>query len=374
MTKRKDPQPEADVPLDSPPVDSAASDPFVVTDPVDPPQPQPPEAPPTPQPQVIVRRGSMLPPVLGGVLAAIGGFGLAHFDVFGLRPANTTADLAALSGQLAEVQAKAAGLDTLSADLASLTDRVGQLEAAPTPEAPDLSRLDSFDQRLAAIEAIPSDGAASTVAVTAKFADLERRLASLPQGASPELQQQLDAALARLDEAEASATARAAEAEAAAAAAEHGQVLDDLSAKLLAGEPFAFELQALDDPALTQALSPLAESGVPTVAQLQAAFPDPAREALRLARESSAEDGWGARIGDFLASQTGARPLTPLEGDTPDAILSRADFALSEGRVADAQAELQSLDPAVRAALDTWLALAQAHLAATAALSAARGE
>jgi hypothetical protein len=101
------------------------------------------------------------------------------------------------------------------------------------------------------------------------------------------------------------------------------------------------------DAALTEALAALADTGVPTLGQLQATFPDAARDALRVARETNTDDGWGGRFLDFLAAQTGARPLTPLEGDTPDAILSRADFALSEGRVADAVAELETLDPAV---------------------------
>ncbi|KAM3106652.1 COG4223 family protein, partial [Phormidesmis sp. 146-33] len=195
-----------------------------------------------------------------------------------------------------------------------------------------------------------------------------------PQTASPEMQKQLDAALARLDEAEATATARAAEAAAATAAAQRTRALDALSARIAAGEPFAAELTALDDPAVAQVLASHAETGVPTLVQLQAAFPDAAREALRIARETSGGDGWGSRALDFLAAQTEARPLTPLEGNTPEAILSRADFALSEGRVADAVTELQPLDSAVKAAVQPWLDAAQVHLAAVAALQAARGE
>lgn len=376
MTRRKDPQPEAETPQDTlrdtPVAETVASDPFVVTDPVDPAPPLPVE--PPPPPQVIVRRGSVMAPLIGGALAAIGGFALSHFDVLDLRPADSTEEVAGLTTQLTEVQTRISSLESQSGDLATLSDRVAQLESAPAPQAPDLSRLDDFDQRLAAIEAMPMDGAASSAAVTAKLAELERRLAAVPQGASPELQQQLDAALARLDEAEATATARADEAAAATAATERTRALDALAAKLATGEPFGAELQALDDPTLAQALAPLSETGVPTLSQLQATFPDAAREALRIARETGADDGWTGRLVDFLASQTGARPLTPLEGDTPDAILSRADFALSEGRVADAVSELQPLDPAVKAALDPWLAQAQAHLSAAAALQSARGE
>lgn len=378
MTRRKDPQPEAetpqDTPRDTPVAETVASDPFVVTDPVDPAPPPPVEPPPPPPPQVIVRRGSVMAPLIGGALAAIGGFALSHFDVLDLRPADSTAEVAGLTTQLTEVQTRISSLESQSGDLATLSDRLAQLESAPAPQAPDLSRLDAFDQRLAAIEAMPTDGAASSAAVTAKLAELERRLAAVPQGASPELQQQLDAALARLDEAEATATARADEAAAATAAAERTRALDALAAKLATGEPFGAELQALDDPTLAQALAPLSETGVPTLTQLQATFPDAAREALRIARETGADDGWTGRLVDFLASQTGARPLTPLEGDTPDAVLSRADFALSEGRVADAVSELQPLDPAVKGALDPWLAQAQAHLSAAAALQSARGE
>lgn len=380
MTRRKHPQPEADTPQDTSPAESVAGEPFVVTDPTDPPaapdplpDPPPAEPVPPPTPRIVERRGSIFPSLLGGALAAIGGFALSHFDAFGLR-STPSAELAAVTTQLAEVEAQISGIGTLAGDLAALSDRVAQLEAAPAPAAPDLSRLDGLEERLAAIEAMPTDGNASTTALTAKLAELERRLAAQPQGTSPEVQAQLDAALARLDEAEAVATQRAEEAAAAAAAAERTRALDSLAARLAAGEPFAAEMQALGDADLAQTLAPLAETGVPTLSDLQATFPDAAREALRVARETGTETGWTGRLVDFLASQTGARPLTPLEGNTPDAILSRADFALSEGRVADAVAELQALEAPVKAVLDPWLAQAQAHLSANAALQAARGE
>ena len=193
-------------------------------------------------------------------------------------------------------------------------------------------------------------------------------------GSDPALQQKLDDALARLAEAETAAMARASEAETATQAAARAQALDALTDAVTAGQPYAAELQATGDQTLTEALGPTAESGIPTLAKLQADFPDAARETLRLARDLSSEDGWGDRLVDFLATQTGARPLTPLEGDTPDAILSRAEFALSEGRVADALTELDPLDPAVKVPLDPWIAQAKSHLAAIAALQAARGE
>lgn len=377
MTRRKDPQPETLQPETSQP------GPFVTevdAGPAIPPEPASPDpvveatvatAPPSPPP----RSSGLLGPLLGGALAAVGGFALAHFNVLGLASTHD-AGFAALTAQLDQaVKQQADAQQTLGADTAALADRIAALESAPAPVAPDLSRLDSLDQRLSAIESLPSDGSASTAALTAKIGELERRIAAMPTGGSdPALQQKLDDALARLAEAETAAMARASEAETATQAAARAQALDALTDAVTAGQPYAAELQATGDQTLTEALGPTAESGIPTLAKLQADFPDAARETLRLARDLSSEDGWGDRLVDFLATQTGARPLTPLEGDTPDAILSRAEFALSEGRVADALTELDPLDPAVKVPLDPWIAQAKSHLAAIAALQAARGE
>jgi hypothetical protein len=374
MTRRKDPQPEAEQPQDLPKSDPAAAEPFVVTDP---PEPPPPphltEPPPPPQPQVIVRRGSFVAPIVGGALAAIGGFALSHFDVLGLATSVAPVDLAPLAAQIDDMRsAQATAADKLSTDLTALGDRITTLETAP---GPDVSGLAALDQRLSAIETMPTDGTASTAAMTARIATLEERITSLPTGGSDHaLQQKLDAALAQLAEAEAAATARAAEAEASANASARAMALDALSAAVASGQPFAAELQALADPALTGALGPLADTGAPTLAQLQEAFPYVARNALSLSREQELGAGWGERFVDFLASQTGARSLTPLEGDTPDAVLSRAEFALSEGRVAEALTEIQALDPAIRASLDGWIAQAEVHQSAASALQAARGE
>lgn len=374
MTRRKDPQPETLQPEPSPTEPFVAEvDPAPVppSDPVEPDvRPEPP-SPVSPAPPP--RRPGFVAPLFGGAIAAIGGFALSHFNLLGIAQPSDPVDLTPLTAQIEQAKAaQAASLDKLSAEMTALTERVGALESAP---APDASRLHAVEQRLDAIEAMPSDGPASTVALTAKVTELEQRLSALPtSGSDPALQQRLDDALARLSEAEAASNARAAEAEAATAKATRDAALNTLSDAVTTGQPFATELQALSDPALTDALGSLAESGVPTLASLQESFPDAAREALRIARDLNTDTGWSDRLVDFLASQTGARPLTPQEGDTPDAVLSRAEFALSEGRVADALAELAPLDPAVKAPLDPWTAAAKAHLAAAAALQAARGE
>jgi hypothetical protein len=318
----------------------------------------------------VVVRSNMFAPILGGALAAVAGFGLSHFDAFGIAGSGSSAELAALAERVSTLEAapKAdpADLSELEGTLSALQTRIAALETAPAPQPPDLSALDALDQRLAAIEAMPAGGDASTAALAAKLAELERRLATLPEAGVDTAE--VDAALARLEAAEAEATARATAAAEAAAAADRALALDRLRAAAATG-PFETELQALGDADLIAALTPHA-AGVSTVADLQSAFPDLVRQALDVARAAEGDKGWGARFLDFLAAQTGARPLTPQEGTTPDAILSRADFAVTEGRLADALSELAALPPDVEAVFANWTAGATARIAVDTALEA----
>lgn len=332
------------------------------------------EKPMPPEPR---RRSGVLGPLLGGAMAAAGGFGLAYFEVFDLRPdpaPDQSAEIAALKDQLARLSDAAGNVALLGERLDALDTRLAALESRPAPEAPDLSGLRALEDRMAAIEALPAGEGASTSALAARLARIETALQSQPAADTTALQAELDAALARLGEAEAEATARTTQAEATAAKAARDLALRALRDAVTSGQPFADKLQALADPALDAALGPMADTGAPTLAALQAGFPDAARETLRLAREVSPDDGWSDRLLDFLASQTEARSLTPREGDTADAILSRAEFALGEARVVDALAELALLDPALSAPLETWTKNAQLYVSTMAALAAAGGE
>jgi hypothetical protein len=298
MTRRKDPQPEAEAEPVMTPADVAAP---VAEDPgADDAEIETPPPPPAPPPRP--SGPGILGPILGGALAAVGGFGLSHFNLLGLTASDQGVDLAALSTSLDESRAsQTAEMNKINAEVAALADRLATLESAPSPEAPDLTRLDALDQRLAAIEAMPSDSTGANPALAAKVADLERRLTELPaSGPSADVQKQMDEALARLNAAETAAQTQAAEADAAATAARRAQALEALAAAVTEGRPFAADLAALADPALSSALGPMADTGAPTLAALQADFPDAARAALSLARERSSEDGWSDRLVDFL--------------------------------------------------------------------------
>lgn len=78
-------------------------------------------------------------------------------------------------------------------------------------------------------------------------------------------------------------------------------------------------------------------------------------------------------MADFLKAQTGARPLTPKAGTDPEAILSRAEAALRDGRVADALSEMAGLPADVATVMAEWSAGAKARVEVEAALAALRG-
>jgi len=102
-----------------------------------------------------------------------------------------------------------------------------------------------------------------------------------------------------------------------------------------------------------------AGTGVPTLSELEQSFPDAARAALSVARAQSQSDGgvWG-----FINAQLGVRSLEAREGNDPDAVLSRTEAALKEGRLTDALAEIESLPETARSELSDWAGAATIRL------------
>ena len=65
----------------------------------------------------------------------------------------------------------------------------------------------------------------------------------------------------------------------------------------------------------------------------------------------------------------GVRSLAPREGDDPDAILSRAQAAVTAGEIEGALAEIVMLPPDGQSAMTDWVTAARARLDALAAAS-----
>lgn len=113
-----------------------------------------------------------------------------------------------------------------------------------------------------------------------------------------------------------------------------------------------------------------ASGGVATMGELRAAFPEAAHAAIRDSILESSGDGVFSSAGAFLRAQVASRSLTPQDGLTPDAVLSRAEAALKRD---DLTAALQEIDALASVAVNTdgpmadWLAQASARQSAISA-------
>ena len=134
-----------------------------------------------------------------------------------------------------------------------------------------------------------------------------------------------------------------------------------LLAAVEAGQPFTGLLREAQsfDPPTRALLEQHAESGVPSVQTLLDSFSVHAREALRTIQ---APDQSGGGVGSFVRSLVTVRPLTPQEGDEPEALLSRAEEALRQERMEDALAILGGLPESQRLAMDAWIDSARTRL------------
>ena len=302
------------------------------------------------------RRGGFVAPVLGGVLAAAAGFGAAQYVPQGWPLAQT----AALEQQLL----------AQSAEITRLTSRLSTLESQPAPElSPLMDTLAALNGRVADLETLPINRADDTEGLSAALAKLQAEMASLKAGATgdmtvPENVAALTAeAEAKLKAAEAHAAQITAEAEALTNAAKARAAFGRLKTAVDTGLPFAEILPELGV-AVPDGLQSLAKTGVPSLGTLQDSFPDAARLALEAALRADMGDSWSERATSFLRNQTGARSLTPREGNDPDAILSRAESALATGDLAQTLTLLAQLPEVAQAPLAEWRAQAELRQAA----------
>lgn len=321
--------------------------------------------------------GGFLPLLLGGALAAGIGFGAAFFLLRGAAPDDQIA--AALSAQDQRLTALTDSLQKLSSAVsaqdpgAQIAAQLAKTESALAGRFDALEgnigglagRLDQIDVRLTEVEKRPIAEAADTSgAIAAYERELERMREDLAaqRKQNEEMTASVTAVADRAKAEIAAASARAQELETRAA-------MMRVMAALESGGSFASALPQLGAE-LPAALSDVAETGVPTLTELQRSFPDAARAGLSAALRETTGKAPADRLENFLRSQLGVRSLTPREGDDPDAVLSRAEAALREGRLSDALAELEALPESGRAAMAGWTKAAKSRLDALAAAEA----
>jgi hypothetical protein len=224
--------------------------------------------------------------------------------------------------------------------------RVGALEDRP-------ALPDAAEAQASAAQAVEAELETERAAIAARAAELEA------------------AAQAALVDAQAAIATAEQEAAAARAQAEAQAALGLVQAALASGAPFADALATIA--AVTpapEALTGVAETGIPTRAALEQGFAPLARAALPVALRETAGEGLGERLGAFVMGQLGGRSVEPRAGDDPDAVLSRAEAAVWAGDLAGALAEIAALPEGARAVLAPWVADVETRVAAEAGLAA----
>ena len=315
----------------------------------------------TPQAPQRKRRGLawVIWPLLGGALAAAAGYGVAQYVPNGWPMASVVTlqtQVAVLSDQ---VQA-------LQADLQKADARLASLETAPAPQG-DAGQIAALELRLATLESKPMPAGTDSAALD----QLRTEVAAIKTNGAAVMSAQVQADLdAKVQATEAKLTAIEQSAQAQAAATLTRAALGQIAAALDSGAPYPSAIAALAGADIAVVLTDNATAGLPSLQALQASFPDSARTALEAALRANMGESWSERVGNFLRTQVGVRSLTPRDGPDPDAILSRAEAALTAGDVAQALAEIATLPTPAQDALSAWRVRAQLRLDAQAALAA----
>lgn len=257
-------------------------------------------------------------------------------------------------------------------DLTATSERLGALETSVQGAAAELAALKQ--QIEGGAVALGQDAAAGVDTYRAELDGLRAEVGQLSgavSGFEQRLQEAMSAAEARISDADARAEQVQAEAAAAqdmsAAQAEAALV----RAALATGQPFAEPLARLSESGTTvpAGLASAAGTGAPTLATLRQTFPDAAHQAIRASIQASAGEGIVARSTAFLQAQVASRSLTPQEGMTPDAVLSRVEDALRRDDLATALSEAAQLPSEAAAAMDGWLQGARLRADADAGLA-----
>lgn len=300
------------------------------------------------------------PMLIGGVVAAGIGFAAASYlgsqgILFGANPDEEIAELTRklddqqdliallksnqdkIANTANEAREGATGVADANARAAALSERVEALGG----------KVQALEGRLIEAEKRPMTEGASSSAIEAYEQEVEQLRSLVAE---------------QLAEAETLKEASARTAQETLAQAALTLVISALDS----GAPYRgalTELASVTGVAIPSDLSAHADKGVPTNITLADAFPDYARAALADARKQ--EGDGGNRLSNFLKTQLGARSTEPKEGDDADAILSRAEAALREGRLAASLQELEALPESSQALMAEWRALAETRLAAT---------
>ena len=340
---------------------------------------------PTPAPVVEpVRRGGFLPMFLGGVIAAGLGAAALYYanergwlelgggnDALEAKVAKQTDLIEELQNALVKARGDIESLQGAMPDGAALSAAIAETgNAANTARGELAGTVAALQTRIEQVETQPIPKAELPAEVVNAY---EARLAEMMGTVDTRfgtMQTALDGKLAEIAAAQTVAAATEADALRAAELAAARAAMSKVIVALENGAGFVDDLQLVTDRAGVDApagLTAVATGGAPTLATLTGRFPELARTALKAATREAAADGEVSGFAAFMRNQLGARSLAPREGSDPDAVLSRAEAAVSAGDLDTALTEIAALPQVGQDALADWVAQAETRRAALAA-------
>ncbi len=257
----------------------------------------------------------------------------------------------------------------------TLTDaaEVAELELNEAEPVAPAAGLIMSDAKLAStLENLKEDVTADVLAETKATISIDNRRLERQEEEINQLRNELDKALAAQDKRAEQLEARLnvlmrRDVAAATKQAALSIALTNLQRQMSSGRPFAEQLSVLEQLAPgTQGirdLKPLAEKGLPTMIGLRSSFSDAARKTLAAAKRGDA-DGAVEKFGANLAGLFSVRKAGMVEGDSPSAIISRAEVRLEEGDLYGCLQELSDLEGDAATAMAPWISSARSVVAA----------
>ncbi|MCR6671185.1 COG4223 family protein [Devosia ginsengisoli] len=300
--------------------------------------------------------------VAGGVLGLVAAYGLAWLGLWPTTPAPTPAADPRLAQFATAIPELETVTQTTQSELAALNQRIGALESAE-PAAPatasaapvdlgniegDIAALTARIDRLANAPVPAADtGAVETLrtdlaALTARLDEVAARLGTAEAG------------LRTLDTTMSAATATLAEQPGdIGAVLQLPLILSGLETAFDTGRPYANELGALRAalPAATvpSAIANNAETGLPRPDIIASRFAT-VLPAMLAGRPADPNAQWQDGALDWFRSAIALRPTGEIEGDTPDAVMSRLEGAIARRDFIAAETLLASLPAPMLAA------------------------
>jgi hypothetical protein len=301
--------------------------------------------------------------LLGGVLGLAAAYGLAWFGLWPTTPAPTPAAdprLAQLATAIPELETVT---QTTQSELAALNQRIGALETAPAaPSSPaatatpvdltaiqaDIAALSGRIDGLAATPA-PAADTGATEALRTELAALTARLDEVAARLGT-----AEAGLRTLDTTMTETTATLADQPSdIGAVLQLPLILSGFETAFATGRPFAIELGALraavPDADIPTAIANKAEAGLvrPDVIANRFATVLPA---MLSGRPVAADAQWQDGALDWFRSAIALRPTGEIEGDTPEAVMSRLEGAIARRDFVTAETLLAGLPAPMLAA------------------------